>query len=242
MKLVTVEEMRRLEQAAVEAGVSERQMMEEAGLAVAQEAWMALGTLEGRRIVVLAGPGNNGGDALVAARHLADWGAEVAIFAPMGRKADELRDEAAARAIPIVEGDDAAGPALERALADADLVIDGLLGIGKARPIDPDSPLGRALRTLRAARERRNAPKLLAVDIPTGLDADTGALDALTVAADLTVTFGLPKVGMYQLPGSTAVGRVQVIDIGIPRVAQEAVRLELLTARWLRGALPRRPE
>lgn len=242
MKLVTVEEMRRLEQAAVEAGVSERQMMEEAGLAIAQEAWMALGTLEGRRIVVLAGPGNNGGDALVAARHLADWGAEVAIFAPMGRKADELRDEAAARAIPIVEGDDAAGPALERALADADLVIDGLLGIGKARPIDPDSPLGRALRALRAARERRNAPKLLAVDIPTGLDADTGALDALTVAADLTVTFGLPKVGMYQLPGSTAVGRVQVIDIGIPRAAQEAVRLELLTARWLRGALPRRPE
>ncbi|GBD22606.1 Bifunctional NAD(P)H-hydrate repair enzyme Nnr [bacterium HR29] len=242
MKLVTVEEMRRLEEAAVEAGVSERQMMEEAGLAVAQEAWMALGTLEGRRIAVLVGPGNNGGDALVAARHLADWGAEVAVFAPMGRKPDELRAEAEARGIPIAEGEEALGPALERALTDADLVIDGLLGIGKARPIDPRSPLGRTLEALRAARSRRNPPKLVAVDIPTGLDADTGALDPLTVAADLTVTFGLPKVGMYQLPGSSAVGRVQVIDIGIPKEAQEAVRLELLTARWLRGALPRRPE
>lgn len=242
MKLVTVEEMRRLERAAIDAGVSERQMMEEAGLAVAQEAWMALGTLEGRRILVLAGPGNNGGDALVAARHLCDWGAEVAVHAPLGRPHDELREELTLRELPVAEGEEALGPNLERALADADLVIDGLLGIGKARPIDPEGPLGRTLRALASARHRRNPPKLLAVDIPTGLDADTGTVDPLTVSADLTVTFGLPKVGMYQLPGSSVVGRVQVIDIGIPREAQERVSLELLTARWLREALPKRAE
>ena len=85
MKLVTAAEMRALERAAVEAGSSEAQLMEEAGLAAAQEAWMLLGTLEGRRIVVLAGPGNNGGDGLVAARHLHDWGAETAVIAPRGR-------------------------------------------------------------------------------------------------------------------------------------------------------------
>lgn len=241
MKLVTVQEMRRLERAAVEAGVSERQMMEEAGLAVAQEAWMALGTLEGRRIVVLAGPGNNGGDALVAARHLIEWGAEVAVFAPMGRRADELRNEVEARGVAVTEGERAAGTELDRALDGSDLVIDGLLGIGKVRPVEPESALGRTLQALRARRERRNPPKLVAVDIPTGLDADTGALDPLAVPVDLTVTFGLPKVGMYQLPGSTAVGRVEVIDIGIPKEAYEEVSLELLTARWLRDALPRRP-
>ncbi len=242
MKLVTVEEMRRLEQAAMAAGVSERQMMEEAGLAVAQEAWMMLGTLEGRRIVVLAGPGNNGGDALVAARHLADWGAEVTVYAPLGRRADELRQELEARGVPILEGEPAAGTSLGELLRSADLVIDGLLGIGKARPIDPQSPLGATLRALGEARARRPAPRLVAVDIPTGLDADSGQVDPLTVAPDLTVTFGLPKVGMYQTPGSAYVGRVQVIDIGIPADAIDSVALELLTARWLRSALPPRPE
>ncbi len=86
MKLVTAAEMRRLEQAAVAAGSSEAQLMEEAGLAVAQEAWMLLGTLEGRRIVVLAGPGNNGGDGLVAGRQLASWGAEVAAYMPINAR------------------------------------------------------------------------------------------------------------------------------------------------------------
>ena len=79
--------MRELEQAAVAAGSSEAQLMEEAGLAVAQEAWMLLGTLEGRRIVVLAGPGNNGGDGLVAARHLFDWGAGITVYMPKGHAA-----------------------------------------------------------------------------------------------------------------------------------------------------------
>ncbi|MCL6644483.1 MAG: bifunctional ADP-dependent NAD(P)H-hydrate dehydratase/NAD(P)H-hydrate epimerase, partial [Dehalococcoidia bacterium] len=86
MKLVTAAEMRQLEAAAVAAGSSEAQLMEEAGLAVAQESWMLLGTLEGRRILVLAGPGNNGGDGLVAARHLYDWGAEVAVYFPKGHR------------------------------------------------------------------------------------------------------------------------------------------------------------
>src|SRR5689334_5392614 len=80
MKLLTSSEMRSLEQASVEAGVSLDQLMENAGLAVAQEVWMTLGTLEDRRILILAGPGNNGGDGLVAARHLVEWGAQVGVY------------------------------------------------------------------------------------------------------------------------------------------------------------------
>ncbi len=237
MKLATVAEMRRLEEAAIAAGSSEAAMMEEAGLAVAQEAWMLLGTLEGRSIAVLAGPGKNGGDALIAARHLADWGASVTAFLATPRE-DDLVKEVKSRGAAVVEELEA----LQPVLAGAELVVDGLLGTGRHRPIAPSDALGRALSMLAEARRGSGAPKLLAVDIPSGIDADTGAVDLLTVAPDVTVTFGLPKVGMYQAPASALLGKVQVIDIGLPKAAQEELGLELLTARWARGVLPARPE
>lgn len=243
MKLVTAAQMRELEAAAVAAGVTERQLMEEAGLAVAQEAWMTLGTLEGRRIVALIGPGNNGGDGIVAARHLYDWGAEAALYIPRQRRDMSLVEELAPREMQVLAGeDDPDGVLLEQLLSGCDLVIDALLGIGQERALDPDEALARPLVALAAARGGYNPPKLLAVDLPTGVNADSGAVDPLTVVPDQTITFGLPKVGMYQAPASGKCGRVQVIDIGIPKAAQDAVPLELLTARWARTALPARPE
>ncbi len=240
MKLVTVEEMRAMERAAIEAGSSEAQLMEEAGLSSAQEAWMLLGTLEGREIVVLAGPGNNGGDGLVAARHLHDWGAEVAVLAPRGRSDDQNLQELTIREVAVTQGEEAVA-ALPR-MGQADLVVDALLGVGKGRPITADEPIGEALVALADARGRSQPPKVLAIDLPTGLDADGGGVDPLTVAADVTVTFGLPKVGMYQAMGSGVVGRVQVVDIGIPAEAMEAASLELITSRWTRESMPARPE
>ncbi len=240
MKLVTVEEMRAMERAAIEAGSSEAQLMEEAGLSSAQEAWMLLGTLEGREIVVLAGPGNNGGDGLVAARHLHDWGAEVAVLAPRGRSDDQNLQELTIREVAVTQGEEAVA-ALPR-MGQADLVVDALLGVGKGRPITADEPIGEALVALADARGRSQPPKVLAIDLPTGLDADGGGVDPLTVAADVTVTFGLPKVGMYQAMGSGVVGRVQVVDIGIPAEAMEAASLELITSRWTRESMPVRPE
>lgn len=243
MKLVTAAEMRELEQAAVAAGIPEAQLMEEAGLAVAQEAWMLLGTLDGRRIIVLVGPGNNGGDGLVAARHLVDWGAEVLVYLPRKRKDESLLEPLVEREATIVAGeDDPDGALLETMLAGCELVIDALLGIGQKRPLDPAEPLSVALGKVAEARSSFRPPKVLAVDLPTGMDSDSGAVDPLTVSADLTVTFGLPKVGMYQAPASGIVGRVQVIDIGIPKAAQDAVKLDLMTARQARDMLPARPE
>jgi ADP-dependent NAD(P)H-hydrate dehydratase / NAD(P)H-hydrate epimerase len=243
MKLVTSAEMRALEAAAVEAGISEKQLMEEAGLAVAQEAWMLLGSLDGRRIVVLAGPGNNGGDGLVAARHLCDWGADVAVWVARARKDTSLEPELEQREIPIVQGeDDPSYERLDTLLAAAELVIDALLGIGQKRPLEPEEPITVALTKLGAARKGFSPPKVVAVDLPTGINADSGAVDPVAVEPDITVTFGLPKVGMYQAPASALLGRVQVVDIGIPKAAQDAVQLELLTARWAKNTLPQRPE
>ena len=243
MKLVTAAEMRRLEQAAIEAGNSEAQLMEEAGLAVAQEAWMLLGTLEGRRIVVLAGPGNNGGDGLVAGRQLASWGAEVAAYMPLNGGDPVRMEEFSAAGGTLIRAEDDLDGEMEEALMSApDLVIDALLGIGGSRAIEPDSSLGTSLRRLADARKGHLPPKLIAVDLPTGLNSDSGEVDSLLVEPDITVTFGFPKVGMYQAPGSAAIGRVQVIDIGIPAAASEGVGLELLTGRTVRGWFPARPE
>jgi NAD(P)H-hydrate epimerase len=242
MKLVTAAEMRQLEAAAVAAGATEAQLMEEAGLAVAQESWMLLGTLEGRHILVLAGPGKNGGDGLIAARHLFDWGAEVAVYLPNAHPDTARLEELRGRDIPLLTGDDDPdGQQLSARLAGADLVIDALLGIGQRLPLNPNDPIGRALAALAATRASYQPPKVVAVDLPTGLDGDSGAVDPLLVPPDITVTFGLPKVGMYQAPGSDVIGRVQVIDIGIPKHALEAVPLELITSRWVRQALPPRP-
>ena len=243
MKLVTAAQMRELEAAAVAAGSTEAQLMEEAGLAVAQEAWMMLGTLEGRRIVVLAGPGNNGGDGIVAARHLAEWGAELVVYLPKWHRHEERLADLRERDIAVGDGrEDADGSMLAQVLAGADMVIDSLLGIGQQRPLEPDEPIAKALEQLRASRASYQPPKLVAVDLPTGINADSGSVDAFAVEPDMTVTFGLPKVGMYQAPASGLLGKVQVIDIGIPKAAQEAVKLELLTSRWVRTNLPKRPE
>jgi NAD(P)H-hydrate epimerase len=243
VKLVTSAQMRELEAATVAAGSSEAQLIEEAGLAVAQEAWMLLGTLEGRRIIVLAGPGNNGGDGLVAARHLSDWGADLFVYIPRKRRDETLLAELEQREIAIARGEeDEDNGKLRELLSIADCVIDALLGIGQKRPIEPDEAIGRALAALAEARRAFSPPKLVAVDLPTGVNADSGVVDPLTVEPDMTVTFGLPKVGMYQAPASSMLGRVQVIDIGIPKAAQEAVKLELMTSRWARELLPKRAE
>jgi NAD(P)H-hydrate epimerase len=243
MKLVTADEMRRLEHAAVAAGSSEAQLMEEAGLAVAQEAWMMLGTLEGRRIVVLAGPGNNGGDGLVAGRQLASWGADVAAYMPLnGGDPTRMEEFAMAGGTLARAEDDLDGEMHEALMTSPDLVIDALLGIGGSRAIDPGSGLARSLRRLAEVRAGHLPPKLIAVDLPTGLNSDTGDVDPLLVEPDITVTFGFPKVGMYQAPGSAVIGRVQIIDIGIPPAASEGAGLELLTSRTVRGLVPRRPD
>jgi ADP-dependent NAD(P)H-hydrate dehydratase / NAD(P)H-hydrate epimerase len=239
MKLVTAAQMRVLEEASVAGGTSLDELMEQAGLAVAQEAWLSLGVVEGRRIVVLVGPGNNGGDGLVAARHLADWGADVAVYIFTARPGDKNVDLLRTGAVRLFFAtDDLDYASLERELDGAEMVIDALLGTGRSRPID--GALADVLRRLDVATKRAAPPKIIAVDLPTGIDADSGRADPLAVTADVTVTFGLAKVGLYTLPGSEHAGRVEVIDIGLPKDAEAALPLELLATPWVRERLPKR--
>jgi len=239
VRLVTSAQMRALEQRAVDGGTSLDELMEAAGLAVAQEVWLSLGVVAGRRVLVLAGPGNNGGDGVVAARHLAEWEADVAVYLLRAR-ADERVRALRERGVPIFVAEEDAGFAtLREALDGAEVVIDALLGIGQTRPIE--GTLAGVLRHVRQARERARPPRVIAVDVPTGVDADTGRADPLAITADMTVTLGLAKVGLYQLPGAEHAGSVQVIDIGLPQDAADSGSVELLGTTWVRDHLPSRP-
>ena len=239
MKLVTAAEMRTIEDRAEAAGVDKATLMENAGLAVAQELWMQLGSLEDRRICVLVGPGNNGGDGLVAARHLHEWGAQVRCYALRPRDDGQWQRTIEAGVACGSVAEDENFEALDAVLQGSEAIIDALLGTGSNRPIDGD--LAEILRRLAAIRDRTVRPKLIAVDLPTGLDADSGRLDPLAVAADETVTFHAAKVGLYVQPGAAAAGNIQTIEIGVPAGLDDDIRTEVIERRTMKALLPDRP-
>lgn len=241
MRIVTVDEMRDLERRSAAEGVTTDALMERAGLAVARVAWREMDSRPGTRALVLVGPGNNGGDGLVAARHLQAWGAHVTAYLCGPRPPEDLKAHPArAAGVQVAAAnDDLALTGLRRLMGDARLVVDAVLGTGKARPIA--GPLSAMLAALREERILRPDLKLLALDLPTGLDADTGEADPACPAADVTVTLGCPKAGLLRFPGAAKVGRLVVADIGIPLHLTQDPSLDLMTPRWARGVLPQRP-
>lgn len=220
--LVGAEEMRRIDRLAIDThGLPSLDLMERAGAGVAQAVLHHLGDLEGRRVVLFCGPGNNGGDGFVAARHLERYGAEpvVAVFAQVSRLAPDAQvnatrweDDGGALHELLTEAD------LQRFLAGlgpVDVAVDALLGTGSSgAPRGLLEPAIRAFNDLDALK--------IAVDIPSGIDADLGRVPGLAVVADHTVTLGLPKRGHYLHPARDRVGRLDVVDIGLPEAAVAA--------------------
>ena len=243
MKIVTAAEMRAIEDRSEQAGVSTDTLMENAGLAVARTARRMVGPLTGVPVVVLVGSGNNGADGLVAARHLQRWGARVTAYicrergSPDPKLEDALRDGVSIVAV----SEDPELKRLIHLLDSAHLVIDAMLGTGRARPIE--GVYRDILDVLRATRRggSRTAPTLLALDLPTGLNCDTAEVDPACVAADVTIALGYPKRGHLTFPGAGVVGHLAVADIGIPPGLDEDVQVSLLASGWARGALPVRP-
>lgn len=242
MKIATTKQMREIEKKADAQGLAYDIMMENAGRAVAEEIDRRFGAQD-KEVLVLVGPGNNGGDGLVAARHLHDQGARVRLYIWKRKlKGDENFRLTKERDIPYVRaGDDAELVELRSFVAEADLVIDALLGTGVSLPIG--GVLKGILNQLKGEIDERkgSAPSVVAVDVPTGLDCDSGEVDPGTVAADLTVTLALPKRGFYSLPGAEYPGEVVVADIGIPSALTAHLSLELIHAEMVKKVLPPRP-
>ena len=257
MKIVTTEEMRRLERLADAAGNSYADMMERAGSAVAEVAAGLVDEGASGPVVVLVGPGNNGGDGLVAARKLATRGYQVRLALAKARdEGDANWERARELGIPVTIGtDEQASQQFSAWLAEAGVVVDALLGTG-ARPSvggEVGALLANLERCLRERATRRpsiawatrpcpgDQPAVLAVDLPSGMDADSGAVDELTPQADVTVCIGLPKHGLFRFPGALKVGQLLLCDIGLPAVVAEPGELDLLTAETVRAYLPPRP-
>jgi NAD(P)H-hydrate epimerase len=203
----------------IAAGTPGRTLMEAAGVQATREVLAAFPP--GSAVTVLVGPGNNGGDGMVMARLLAEAGWHVRVQAP-GARAPETPDGALMTRLAADAGIEVADVDLDALRRGGRVVIDALLGTGSA-----GAPRGAVADVVQAVRDS-GAP-VVAVDMPTGVDADTGAAPGPAIRADLTVTFAADKVGLRVSPGRGLAGRVVVADIGIsPRMLEDP-------AAWLAG-------
>jgi NAD(P)H-hydrate epimerase len=231
-------------------------LMNRAGLAVAQViAQLATVRNEHRRVTFVAGKGNNGGDALVAARHLHESGWHVGVLMtclPAQLEGDAYEAWNDLHATGIVHQVLADARDWEDASCDGrvtarlpitGIIVDGLLGTGAKGA--PRGVVAAAIRWMRSARKRA---LIVAIDIPSGVDADTGAVAGDAVTADITVTFAYPKVGFLNPVAQSCIGHVVVADIGIPETLgaeaerEAAERIQMIAAPELDRLLPVRPE
>ncbi|QJA06463.1 NAD(P)H-hydrate dehydratase [Thermosulfurimonas marina] len=243
MRLVYAAEMQALDRFTIqEVGVPAEVLMENAGRGVAEILLSRFPEEARRGTLILCGPGNNGGDGLVVARHLHQRGlpVKVLLLAPeekyRGEAGINLR-VARYAGIPLLRAqDEATLEALAPEILGAPLLVDALFGTGLSREVS--GVFARAIELMNQAP----AP-VVAVDMPSGLSADTGRPLGVAVRATLTATMALPKVGQVIYPGREYVGELRVVDIGMPpRVIEERAPARFyLTRKWAAGCLKGRP-
>lgn len=242
MKLFTAEEMRKIDAAAIEnVGIPGILLMESAGRAVVTAAEHLLCGVGGKRLIFFAGKGNNGGDAFAAARIAHNLGAKVKVVLVAGE--EELQGDAlqqlsflkSCSCELIVFQSKAIEDKVRIFAARADLLVDGLLGTGFHGSLTDMYAL--AVKIINAS-----GTPVLAVDLPSGIEADTGKCAGEAVRADVTVTMSAPKLGLYLYPGAALAGRLEVAEIGVPRhiLAEAVTGKKLLTGAAVRALLPER--
>ncbi len=264
--VVSVEQMRQIEAAADAAGISYADMMENAGQAVALRVLQILAQLPDpadARVTLLIGPGNNGGDAMVAGRVIAEQSGALVRFYLLTRRPDDdphlkaIRDKGLF--VAFAE-DDQRYRVLVNMVASAHVLVDGLFGIGLKLPLrdnvtkllravhqaldeGEDVGEGRPIRLAYPAPHSATRPYILAVDCPSGLDCDTGKLDKAALHADETVTFIAAKPGLFTFPGAEAVGQITVASAGVPAntAVLKDVQRSILDPDSARALLPARP-
>ncbi|MBO0792784.1 MAG: NAD(P)H-hydrate epimerase, partial [Ktedonobacteraceae bacterium] len=234
MHIVTVAEMRELEaEANRQYGLTSPILMQNAGRSAAAIFTAHLLphlSLNGLEILFLIGPGNNGGDGVVMARHLEQEGAFISLYywktqrlVVQGREVEQ--EEAATE--------------LESLIQSATYIVDALLGTGRSRPLPDD--MRALLKRVSTERTRRDDLRIVAIDLPSGVNADTGAVDPGTIHADITITLACPKQGFFFFPAREYIGELFVGDIGLPPELERNLTTEMLTSELVRALLPPRP-
>lgn len=266
LKIVPTATMRTIEAAADAGGLSYDTMMQNAGWATAERALQVLAHLPDARVTVLVGPGNNGGDGLVAGRFISQQQSSIQVrfYLLAGRDAEDANFQAVQQLglLLVHADDDRDGRVLRNMIASSDMVIDALFGIGVRLPLRSGAAkllrgVNRALKEQRDSRPEnisinpalpRQVPRppriyVLAVDCPSGLDCDSGQIDANAITADETITFIAAKPGLFRFPGAASVGALTVSQIGVPDDLSElaAAKTTLADAEWAASLLPPRP-
>ena len=223
MKLATTREIRNIDRRAIrEFGIPGAVLMENAAAAIASEMDRFFDGLEGVRVGIFCGKGNNGGDGLALARRLRIRGVpvRVALLASYSALAGEAKQNLAIlRKTDVEVLPNASAKVLADMVAWSDVLVDAMLGVGLNAPLKGNYALAAEL------MDAAGRP-VVAVDIPSGINADTGEEMGSAVRADLTVTMGLPKRGLVLHPGASFAGLVRVADIGIPTEVVEKERIQ----------------
>ena len=239
MKAVTAQQMQDIESQWFNSGATTLpKLMDDVGRAIADWTLSDLGPrFKLANVAVLAGKGNNGGDAIVAATYLARAGVNTTIIICLDRdREDSLLRAAIVAGVSIT---DATSPSQVSEVSGicerADIVIDGVLGFSISRPID--ARLGNLLRAVRESSRR-----IAAIDVPSGADPDTRRFDPNGLPADVTLSVGLPKIGTAVQFGDTAFGREHhVLDVGVPNDLTQHIPTEVISMESAASLLPERP-
>jgi NAD(P)H-hydrate epimerase len=241
MKVVTAQQMREIDQEAInDYGIPGVVLMENAGIQVVRKLEEQFPPIEGKKIAIMAGRGNNGGDGFVIARHLHNRGSQVKVY--LLGKPEQIRGDAR------INLDIIAKMGLEirethsldhlNDIPTFDLLIDAILGTGLTSPVQG------FYQEVISFMNSSGKP-IVSVDIPSGLSSDSSQLIGTTIKADLTVTFGLPKLSLILYPAASQVGKLTIADISLPKVLlnKGEIKINLLTQEMIRGYIPpRKPE
>lgn len=242
MKAATAAEMRKIDQIAIKTfGIPGAVLMENAGAEVARQVVSVLGTAELKKICIFAGKGNNGGDGFVVARHLYNQGAKIKVFL-LAAKSDVTGDAKVNLDIITRMGIDIFEISSERdwekakiASTFADCLVDALLGTGFTGNLTEE--MAKAIEIINTSGKL-----IIAVDIPSGVDADRGQVRSTAINAEYTITFALPKPGLLIYPGADCVGKLTVADIGIPfkLLVDNSIKQNIITTGSIKAILGKR--
>lgn len=232
MKVVTTAEIREIDQRAIEDyGIPSVVLMENAGSEATRQIESIMGNLYNKKIAVFAGKGNNGGDGYVVARYLYNQGAKVKIFL-IGSKTDVTGDALinlqiiTHMGIDVIEvANDGDWDKVKIAMTFTDCLVDALVGTGFTGQL-----CGNMAQVVESINKTNKV--VIAIDIPSGVDGDTGQIRGVAIKAHHTITFSLPKQGLLLYPGASYAGDVSVTDIGIPRtlLMDENIKQNIITS------------
>lgn len=243
MKLAEAAVMQGLDRRTIELGVPGVVLMENAGKGTVLSMARHFGELSGRTVSIVVGPGNNGGDGFVIARHLLQLGARPIIFSlvlPEKIMGDALVNYKIVTALEIPYTQITCEADLESCRAvwgRSVLLVDAIFGTGLRRPVA--GVFAQVIEAMNGCRR-----PIVAVDIASGLDSDSGKILGVCVNARLTTTYGLAKPGQFTYPGTKYTGVLEIVDIGIPAQVVEAagISIELLERRGIAGLVPAREQ